>query len=154
MNFDLHVRAEFAALGRDAMRTQEFDEAVHKRLGDVRQGGVEEGRAPSFARVGVKRELRNDDGFAFDIQNGEICFSLIVFKDAKIGCFFCEELSLLLPIPMTDAQENQQSLSDAGNDLLIDSDAGLGNSLDKDTHKVGNRESVGWVSNSRSIVLR
>ena len=41
-----------------------------------------------------------------------------------------EELRLLLAVSVTDAQQDDKALSDLGNDLPFDGDAGLGNSLD------------------------
>ena len=60
--------------------------------------------------------------------------SLLVFKDAQVRGFLSEEFGLLFPIAVTNPQKNQQTFSDAGNGLLVDGDAGFGNSLDEEAH--------------------
>ena len=104
MDFDFHVRAEFAGLRWNTMRAQQLDKSIHQRFGDVGQGCINEGGTSSFAAVGVERELRNNDGFTFDIQYRKIGLALFIFENTQVGGLFGKELHLFLTVAVTNTQ--------------------------------------------------
>lgn len=130
MDFDFHMIAKLAGLGRDTMRAQEFNETIHERLGDIGQGGIYKRWAATFARIGIEGELGYNNGFPFNIQHREVGLALLILEDAQVGGLFGKESDLLLPIAMTDAQKNKQTFSYLGNGLPFDGDTCLGYSLD------------------------
>ena len=81
-------------------------------------------------RVGEKRELRDDNGLAFHIQHGQIHLAFRVAENAERGDLLRQPARLLLPIRVTDAEQNNKTMSNGGDGLAVNGDAGFGNSLD------------------------
>ena len=52
--------------------------------GFIRRGGLDKRRSPTFSRVAVKRELRNDEQLAFDVEKGKIHLVRLVFENSQI----------------------------------------------------------------------
>ena len=42
MDLDFHMSTKFPRLGWDSVRAQEFNESIHQRFSDIRQGGIDE----------------------------------------------------------------------------------------------------------------
>ena len=91
------MRAELTGLRGDAALAQQDGEALDQGAGNLRQGGAGKGWSPSFTRVCVQGELRDDDGAASGFQQGEVEFSVLVSKDAQIGYFFDQPA---YPVPL------------------------------------------------------
>ena len=69
VDLDLHQRAEDAVLHLQHARLSEASGVMsHERLGGIRLGGLNVAGTAPLARIGVKRELRDDQDGAGDIQ--------------------------------------------------------------------------------------
>ena len=137
MDFDEHVRAEFAGLCGDFLRREEFDESFDEGRGEFRRRGVDEGGPPPFFRVGVEGKLRDDDGCAADVLKGKIGLSRVVFEDSHLRDFLREPLGFGFVVAAADAEENDQPASDFREKTVFDGDAGFADALDEGAHRLG-----------------
>ena len=151
MDFDLHVRAEDAALRRQALFGEQVEKALVEVLGNWGRGGLDEAGAAAFAAVAVQGELRDGEHAAADVENRAVHLALVVGEDAQVSALFSAEAQRLVVVALTEADEQEQATADLGAELIIDADAGLADALDEDFHGRGCKSSgdaVGIWENS------
>jgi hypothetical protein len=76
------------------------------------------------------RAASMNEGLAFHILHRQIHLAFRIAKNAECGDLLRQPARLLLFIRVTDAQQNNKTMSDGGDGLAVNSDAGLGDSLD------------------------
>ena len=137
MDFDLHVRAEDAALGRQALFGEQGEKALVEALGDLGRGGLDEAGTAALAAVAVQGKLRDGEHAAADVEHRAIHLALVVGKDAQVGALFSTEVQGLLVVARAEADEQDQALTDLAVELAVHVDAGVADALDEDFHGWG-----------------
>ena len=84
--------------------------------------------------VTVQRELGDDQQLTADVDHGAIHFSLIVFEDAQVLDLVGESIGVVFTVTFAYAQQDAEARTDLADDLFIDSNASLGDSLNDCTH--------------------
>ena len=105
MDFDLHVGAEDAALGRQALFGEQVEKAFVEALGDRRWSGLDEAGAAAFAAIAVQGKLRDGEHAAADVEHRAIHLALVVGEDAQIRAFFSTEAQGLVVVVGAEADE-------------------------------------------------
>lgn len=99
-------------------------ETLVERLGNRGLRGLGETWAAA-RKVGVERELRDDEERAADIFEREIHLARRVGKDARTTDFLCEALRLFFPVCRSHAQKDEKALSDLARHCAVNGDGGL-----------------------------
>jgi hypothetical protein len=133
-----HHGAELASLNSaDASLSQPAGKDIHQRRGDVRWRCLHETWAASLAAVGIKRELRDNQGLSIPIKDREIGLATSIRKDAQMGDFVRQAYGLSLSVTMTSAQEDDQTKAYLPYDLALHSNTAFANTLDDSSHIAG-----------------
>ena len=135
MDFDLHVSAEDAALGRQALFGEQVEKALVQALGNRRWGGLDEARAAALAAVAVQGKLRDGEYAAANVEYRAIHFALVVGEDAQVSALFSAEAQRLVVIARAEADEQDQTLANLAVELAIDVDTSVADALDEDFHE-------------------
>src|SRR5260370_40807537 len=93
-----------------------------------RRGIGKTGTAAS-AHISIERELRDDQNFSPDIEEGTVHLALIVSKDAQIGDFISQGLYLNLAIVPPYSQQYQEAMTYLADDLFVNGYTGTAYSL-------------------------
>ncbi len=134
MDFDLHVSAEDAALGRQALFGEQVEKALVQALGNRGWSGLHETGAAALAAVAVQGELRDGEHAATNVEYRAIHFALVIGEDAQVSALFSAEAQRLLVVARAEADEQDQTLADLAVELAIDVDASVADALDEDFH--------------------
>ena len=121
---DLHICAETAVLDAKAQSAAMRHETLVERLGDCGLRGLGKARAAA-RKVGVERELLDDEERTADIFEREIHLASRVGKDARTTDFLCEALRLFFPVCRPHAQKDEKALSDLARHCAVNGDGGL-----------------------------
>src|SRR5260221_5884011 len=93
-----------------------------------RRGIGKTGTAAS-AHISIERELRDDQNFSPDIEEGTVHLALIGSKDAQIGNFISQEFDLRLAIVPPYSQKHQQPLANLADYFPVNGYTGTAYSL-------------------------
>src|SRR5690349_9643995 len=104
-------------------------ETLDQQLSDVWRRGAGEAGAASFARIGVERELRDNQHCPANIEQRAIHLASLVLKDAQIDNFLGQRLRLCLAIALPNTEQHQQPLADLPHYLPLDGHTGLTDTL-------------------------
>jgi len=131
-----HHGPEAASGHGDAGGAQVVGEALHQRLGHVGQGGVGEAGTAAAARVGVERELGDDQGLAAAVQQREVHLARGVLKDAQVGDLLGQEARLGLAVAVPHPQEHHQPPADLSYHLALNSHRSAAHPLNDCSHSI------------------
>src|SRR5438445_943578 len=114
-----HHRLENSGCHGDTELAQRFAEFLVERFGQFRRRRSNETRPPLPARIAIKRELRDDQGAAFHIQQRAVHLTLLVLEDAQVRALLRERYGDSRSIFKADAQQNHQAGANFPRHLLI-----------------------------------
>ena len=76
-------------------------------------------------RIGIERELGDDDDRTVNVLNGLVRLAVLVLKDAKLDELVGDLVRRRLGVAMRHAEEDEITLSDFGDLLAVNRDRGL-----------------------------
>ena len=135
MDFDLHVSAEDAALGRQALFGEQVEKALVQALGNRGWGGLDEAGATALAAVAVQGKLRDGEYAAANVEYRAIHFALVIGEDAQVSALFSAEAQRLLVVVRAEADEQDQTLANLAVEFAINVDTSVADALDEDFHE-------------------
>ena len=105
MDFDLHVSAEDAALGRQALFGEQVEKALVEALGNRGRGGLDEAGATALAAVAVQGELRDGEHATADVEHRAVHFALVIGEYAQVSALFSAEAQRLVVVARAETDE-------------------------------------------------
>ena len=105
---DGHLGPERSGRDRDAERRERRREADIEPLGELGGGTGGEARAPATTRVGVQRELRDDERRAADLEQRQVRPAVGVTEDAQLRGFPGEVLGDRVRVLRADSKQDDQ----------------------------------------------
>jgi hypothetical protein len=125
----LHVGTEDAPCYLNTVGGDGIFKAFDQGLSYGGRSGVSEAGTTTPARVGVERELRDDEGCAVDVQEGAVHLAFVVAEDAQVNDFVYQGFDLGLAIVLSHTEEDEQPLINLSGDALVDGNAGVRDAL-------------------------
>ncbi len=113
----------------DPFSFEPFGVGVDQRRGDLRRRGFDEAGTASLARVGVKRELRNDQHAAAHLQRGAVHLARVVLEHPQICCLAGEQFRFGFGVAVRDADQRHETLIHRAGDAPLDGHAAPTHSL-------------------------
>jgi len=138
------MRLEFSRLDAQTLFAQQRDESLDQRLGDFRTRGGDEIGSASAPRVGVERELRNDERARADVQRGTIELAGVILENAERRAFLREPARGVFIVLVRDADENDQARVNRAERVIVYADGGSTHALQNGAHKV---PPIAFISN-------
>lgn len=123
------MRAKNTACYADSARGNSLFEAFDQWFGKRRGRGIGETWSASPAHISIQGELRDDQRFPTDVEERAVHLPFVVFKDAQVDDFLAEDFDLCFAVMMSNAQKDEESMTNGADNLLIDGDAGMGDTL-------------------------
>jgi hypothetical protein len=84
---------------------------------------------PSATRIGIERELGDDEQLRVYVERREIEFSRVVFKDAEVCDFGGEKLRGFRVVVVRYANKDDQTAFNGTDDLVLDRDRAVRDAL-------------------------
>src|SRR5438552_4549630 len=129
-----HHRLENSGCHGDAEFAQRFAKFLVEGFGQFRRRRSNETRPPLPARIAIKRELRDDQGAAFHVQQRAVHLTLLVLENAQVRALLRERCGDCRSIFTADAQQNHQPRANFARHLLIHLYSGAADSLKNHPH--------------------
>src|SRR5690606_4258790 len=105
-----------------------------QRLGGLGRGCPGEARPQAARSIGRERELRHEQQAAARVTNRQIHASGGIGENAVTDQPLREPLGFVCAVGLLHADEHEQSRADLADDLALDRDARLRDSLDETDH--------------------
>src|SRR5687768_1496737 len=96
------MRAEDSCFDRNPFGAQHVGKALNEWGSDIRQRSIDERRPPTFARIGIQRELRYYQCRTAHILNRQVKLAVRILKHTQPHNFLSEPLRLDFAIAMPD----------------------------------------------------
>src|SRR5438477_1370905 len=129
-----HHRLENSSCHGDTEFAQRFAKFLVEGFGQFRRRRSNETRPPLPARIAIKRELRDDQGAAFHIQQRAVHLTLLVLENAQVCALLRERYGDSRSIFAADAQQNHEPRANFPRHLLIYFYSGAADSLKNRPH--------------------
>jgi hypothetical protein len=100
-----------------------------QRFGDRRGGCFAVARSIALGRIRHEGELRNDEALALYVLNRKVHTAFLVPKDAESEHFANQVLQVFGRVMGFHTDQSQESGANAGVDLAVDVELGMGHSL-------------------------
>ncbi len=126
---DLHVCTETARLDKRMTGLRLAHRMSEQSACLIGWRSRREGWTGAAAGIGGQRELRYQQHAAADLSDIQVHLAISVIEDTVSQQLGQQRIGFLFGIAALGAQQHQQTLGDLSNDLAIDPDAGLGDSL-------------------------
>lgn len=122
---DRHLGAEAAGLDiRHAGGSKRRGEVLVEAVGDRGGGGRGEAGAAAARRVGVERELADDDRGTADVEDRAVRAAVLVLEDPQLRDAAGEAGRRRLVVVVADAKQHEQPRADRGHTLVADPNGG------------------------------
>jgi hypothetical protein len=131
---DIHARLKTPCSNRQAAIPKSLNEVGVKLFRLDRRSRLRKGRPVASRAIPVKRELRNNQNLAVDIDYGTIHFSLFIFEYTQVTNLNCESVGVAFVVSFADAEEDTYSASNFANGFTANVDLGFRYPLDDYAH--------------------
>jgi hypothetical protein len=130
----MHGRTEYPSLDVATRLAQQGDDSIEEALGLCSRCRLDEARPAPFARVTVKRKLRNSEHCAAHVAQTSVHCAILIVEDPQPSNFCRDHSSVWFSVIVRNADEREKSVFDRTCDVAVDLDASTGNSLNDGSH--------------------
>ncbi len=124
-----HISTKYPTGDSKPITSKSFLEMLKEGFCNCWRRGIGKTGAASPARISVEGELRDDQHFAANIEQGAVHLALIVAKDTQVDNFISQGLDLNLAITLSYSQQDQEALTYLAHDFSVYGHAGMAYSL-------------------------
>src|SRR5215469_11422760 len=97
-NLNGHISTKYPTCDSKPIASKGFLEARKEGFCDYWRSSIRKTGASTFARIGIERELRDNQNFSIDIKKRAVHLALFVAKDTQIDNFISQHLYLNLAV--------------------------------------------------------
>ncbi len=126
---------ERPAPDRRAPGLQGLRERLDPILGDLGRGGPVPRGPPALADVAVQRELRNDQDLATHVGQRTVHLAVLVLEHPEVEDLLGQPVVLAEPVVGAHPNEQEETGSDLGHELVADPDRGSVDALEQDPQR-------------------